>query len=103
MALLATLIFGYVGGVALPQDPVPVRTVNPDADPTTGPPKFIPPWPYCLVCRGVNGAVVAVAVLELAGPALALTGFFENTAMALAAGAVGSSLIGGAWGLLRKR
>jgi hypothetical protein len=106
MALLLPVLMGFVGGIALPQDPIPVRvgkSVNPDADPTDGPPKFIPPWPYCQVCQGVNGAVVAVAVLELAGPALALTGFFENAAMSLAAGAVGSAVIGGAWGLMRKR
>ena len=105
MSFLLPVMMGFLGGIALPQDPIPVRvgkSVNPDVDPTGGPPKFIPPWPYCQVCRGVNGAVVAVAVLELAGPALALTGFFEHAAMAIAAGAVGSSVIGRIWTLFRK-
>lgn len=105
MSLLLPVLMGFLGGIALPQDPIPVRvskSVNPDADPTGGPPKYIPPWPYCQVCRGVNGAVVAVSVLEVAGPAIALTGFFEHAAMALAAGAVGSSVIGGIWALFRK-
>jgi hypothetical protein len=103
MPIIPVLLLGYLGGIALPQDPVPVKTVNPDYDPPSGPPKVIPPWPWCPVCRGIEGAIVAVIVVQGLGGALALTGFYDTAITAFAAGAVGSSLIGGLWSAVRKK
>jgi hypothetical protein len=112
MALLTTALVGALGGIALPQDPIPVRAalkpINPQDDPRpptpTTPPKNPndPRDPNCHICRLTGGAIVAVIVAAAFGARLP-TGFFEQALIAFAAGAVGSTLIGSAWNAIRKK
>ena len=112
MPLLTAVLFGGLGGIALPQDPIPVRVVNPDVDPPAlppppppavlnPPPPTIPPWPYRKICRLTNGVIFAVAV-EMFAIAAMPNGFFGQALVLFAAGAVGSNAVAGVAQLLKR-
>lgn len=95
MALIETLLFGFAGGVLLPQDPVPVAPsrIGPEVDGNPIPP--LPPLPPktcnpCRVCGGIVGAVLATVMI----PAIASAsgGFWPVMALSLATGLLGGTL-----------
>ena len=101
MPLLTAVLFGGLGGIALPQDPIPVRVVNPDVDPPVVTNPNFPPWPYCKICRLTNGVIFAVAV-EMFAIASMPAGFFGQALVLFAAGAVGSNAVAGVAQLLKR-
>ena len=60
------------------------------------------PWPpNCWVCGGIIGAISAVVVFPLTQAALGDAGILGTTIVSLAAGKVGSDIVGNIVGLIR--
>jgi hypothetical protein len=60
------------------------------------------PWPpNCWVCGGIIGALSAIVINMIAGPAMADAGFFGHALVSFAAGFVGNQIVGGAVGMMR--
>ena len=61
------------------------------------------PWPSnCPVCGPLFGALSAVLVSQLLGASIENAGFFGSAFVSLAAGKVGSDIVGFVVGLVRK-
>lgn len=88
MELILPIIFGWAGGI------LGFRWTDGEG------------WernpPRCIMCAGFAGAVLAVIVELILRTQLNDAGFFGHVVVDLASGVVGSTLIGGGYGMMTR-